>query len=207
MLSKVSYQLYREIKKKKKHSINPGKTPPLSCPLHTCQESEWKPSPRTHVDTYFTETLVVCQNQFLETSSNSTHMICVSRAIKPITLTSKSAAPVHYSNTRLEETNYISNSVLGWGNCISMIMSWLIHLSRSCWTTRTQNETATLGTSAAKAGNAKIARLWFRSRSEVGQDLSVTLKSHPRHCKVLLYSHHCHTAGKPQRPAMMGLYC
>lgn len=100
-------------KKKKNHSINPGKTPPLSCPLHTCQEAEWKPSPRTHVDTYFTETLVVCQNQFLETSSNSTHMICVSRAIKPITLTSKSAAPVHYSNTRLEETNYISNSVLG----------------------------------------------------------------------------------------------
>lgn len=195
MLLKVSYQLYRE---KKNHSINPGKTPPLSYPLHTCQESEWKPSPRTHVDTYFTETLVVCQNQFLETSSNSTHMICVSRAIKPITLTSKSAAPVHYSNITLEETNSISNSVLGWGNCISMIMSWLIPLSRICWTSRTQNETATLGTSAAKAGNAKIARLWFTDLVVKSDKTSVShwnhipdiVKSYCIHITVILLASH-----------------
>lgn len=112
MLSKVTYHFQRE-EEKINHSINPGKTPPPFYPLHTCHKSEWKPSPRTHVDTSFTETLVVCQNQFLETSSNSTHMICVSPAIKSITLTSKSAAPVHYSNIRLEETNYISNSVHG----------------------------------------------------------------------------------------------
>lgn len=57
------------------------------------------------------------------------------------------------------------------------------------------------------AGNAKIAGLRFRYCSEVRQDLSVTLKSHPRHGKVLLYSHHGHAAGEPQRPVMMVLYC
>lgn len=117
-------------------------------------------------------------------------MICVSQAIKPIPLTSKFALPVHYSNIRklltLQTLSFSKEIVFPWfDNVLAISLNQKLPNLQN-----TECKSYTLA-AAAHTGNAKIANLWFRCRSEVRQDLSVTLKSHPRHCKVLLYSRHC----------------